>query len=152
MFLSSFTRRSALCLALAAGLAPGAAPAQTTQAARPEVGKYVKAYVSPDGVKVWTLRYGPADQHQALVQIVGADHPLDSRIVLTRVEDSERDTRYAIEHGGKPYTLLILADGRGELHLPGAQRPERLRYDEMLSQQGNAEHFLTDYQAQTPAR
>ncbi|WP_225181244.1 hypothetical protein [Pectobacterium aroidearum] len=39
--------------------------------------------------------------------------------------------------------------GYGELYLPGEAQPVRIGYSKSLSEQGNPEHFLTDYLQQS---
>lgn len=126
-----------------------AAVAQTqAAAARPEVAKQAKAYSSNDGAKVSTLRYGPREKNQALVQVTGADSEIDDKILLATTAATQKDTRYTIQLKGRPYVLLILNEGGGELYLPGAAKPMRVGYDAGVSEQINPEHYLTDYQEQ----
>ncbi|MCC8558007.1 hypothetical protein [Xanthomonas vesicatoria] len=120
-------------------------------AARPEVAKQAKVYSSSDGAKVSTLRYGPREKNQALVQVIGADSEIDDKILLATTIATQKDTRYTVQLKGQPYVLLILNDGSGELYLPGAPKPARVGYDSGASEQINPEHYLTDYQAQTAA-
>lgn len=149
--LRNFRRRVAP--ALVAVLLLGAVATAHADAPRPPVAKYVKAYAAGEGAKVFTLRYDAPEKQQALVQVTGIDHALDGRILRASVQATARDTRYTVELQGRPFVLLIVAgDGGGELYLPGAPRAERVRYDEDLSEQGNAQHFLTAYQEQAAAR
>ncbi|RFF48429.1 hypothetical protein D0A35_15510 [Xanthomonas campestris] len=129
------------------------AVAQTqAAAARPEVAKQAKAYSSRDGIKVSTLRYGPREKNQALVQVTGADSEIDDKILLASTAATQKDTRYTVQLRGRPYVLLILNAGTGELYLPGAQRAAQVGYDAAASEQINAEHYLTDYQEQAAAK
>ena len=113
---------------------------------RPEVSRYVKAYAGQEGIKVWTLRIGALEKNEALFQVSGVDHPWDMRIQKVKTEPLERGTRYVATVEGKRFVVLSTEGNRGELHLPGANSSKgRVEYDQGLSQEGNAEHFLTDY-------
>lgn len=80
-----------------------AAVAQTqAAAARPEVAKQAKAYSSSDGVKVSTLRYGPREKNQALMQVTGADSEIDDKILLATTAATQKDTRYTVQLKGRP--------------------------------------------------
>ena len=151
MFGSQLRRLSA-----AAVLIPLLSLAAVTQtqaaAARPEVAKQAKAYSSRDGIKVSTLRYGPREKNQALVQVTGADSEIDDKILLATTAATQKDTRYTVQLRGRPYVLLILNAGTGELYLPGAQKAAQVGYDAAASEQINAEHYLTDYQEQAAAK
>lgn len=138
-------------MALALGLFISS-PLFAAEAARPAVAKQVKAYVSGDGVKVWTLRVGERAANEALVQVGGIDHDWDTRIQKMQVEKTEHDVRYATEVSGKKYVALIARDGWATLYLPGEKREIELRYSEGLSKEGNAEHFLTEYLEQQSAK
>lgn len=142
--------RRTLLLATAGFLALGTLAG--AHAAESEISKYVKAYSGSEGARVWTLRYGPRDAHQALVQVGGVDHDLDMKILLADTRSTGKDVRYTVQLGGKPFTVLIVEQGVGELYLPGEQQPARVGYDERLSQQGNPQHFLTAYQEQAVAK
>ncbi|MCC8536952.1 hypothetical protein ACDH70_04785 [Xanthomonas axonopodis pv. poinsettiicola] len=124
----------------------------THAAARPEVAKQAKAYSSSDGQMVSTLRYGPRDRNQALVQVTGADSEIDNRILLATTAATQKDMRYTIQLKGRPYVLLILDEGSGELYLPGAPKPIRVGYDAGAAEQINPEHYLTDYQEQVAGK
>ncbi|MFS8487107.1 hypothetical protein XcmpCFBP7700_11735 [Xanthomonas campestris] len=151
MFGSQLRRLSAA--AVLVPLLSLAAVAQTqAAAARPEVAKQAKAYSSRDGIKVSTLRYGPREKNQALVQVTGADSEIDDKILLATTAATQKDTRYTVQLRGRPYVLLILNAGTGELYLPGAQKAAQVGYDAAASEQINAEHYLTDYQEQAAAK
>lgn len=114
--------------------------------ARPEVSRYVKAYAGHEGVKVWTVRVGPQEKNEALFQVTGIDHPWDMRIQKVKTERGERGTRYVAHVEGKRFVVMSTDGNRGEFQLPGSHAAKgRVEYDHFLSQQGNAEHFLTDY-------
>ncbi|MCQ9423533.1 hypothetical protein NRB16_08360 [Pseudomonas sp. LJDD11] len=117
--------------------------------ARTQVADRVVAYSGTQGVKVWTLRYAERSANQALVQIEGVDHDWDKRIQQMTVEKTSKDTRYSTQVDGKKYVALIVQGNYGELYLPGEAQTASVGYDEGLSSQGNAQHFLTDYLEQS---
>ncbi|CAK9885608.1 MAG: hypothetical protein XXXJIFNMEKO3_02014 [Candidatus Erwinia impunctatus] len=124
-----------------------ALPTMTAYAApRPEVAEYVKAWQGTEGIKVWTLRYGPRDKHQALVQITGADHDWDGKIQLMNIEDKGARKDYSVMVNGKKYVVLLIDKyNNGEVYLPGEKNEHKVFYSDDLSSQGNAQYFLTDY-------
>lgn len=114
--------------------------------ARPEIAKYVKGYQGQEGVQVWTLRIGPKEANESLVQIANVDNALDKKIIRCKVEPASGGaTSYKTEVEGKSWELLRVKEGSGELYLPGESSSTWVAYSESLSQEGNAEHFLTDY-------
>lgn len=132
-----------LCLASEPASAGGRAP---------EIGRYVKVYSGGEGVTVHVLRYGPEPEGQALVQVSGIDHPIDRRILLAKVEPTQRGSRYLASMGGRSYRLLEVSDGVTELLVTGGHAPVSLRYDKKLSDQEIPAHFLTAFQEQATAK
>jgi class 3 adenylate cyclase len=116
------------------------------EAARPEVGKFVKAYENnSSSVKVWTVRVGPPAKNEALVQITGIDHPWDMKIFKANViTDSQQSEKYRITHNGQPFVMLIVSEHGAEVYLPD-NKIHKVAYSKILAEQGNPEHFLTDY-------
>ncbi len=115
-------------------------------ATRPEIAKYVKGYEGQEGVQVWTLRIGPKEANESLVQIANVDNALDKKIIRCKMEPASGGaTSYKTEIDGKSWELLRVKDGSGELYLPGESSSTWVAYSQSLSQEGNAEHFLTDY-------
>ncbi|WP_194205756.1 hypothetical protein [Superficieibacter sp. 1612_C1] len=115
-------------------------------ASRPEIAKYVKGYEGQEGIQVWTLRIGPKEANESLVQIANVDNALDKKIIRCKVEPASGGaTSYKTEIDGKSWELLRVKDGSGELYLPGESSSTWVAYSQSLSQEGNAEHFLTDY-------
>ncbi len=115
-------------------------------ATRPEIAKYVKGYEGQEGVQVWTLRIGPKEANESLVQIANVDNALDKKIIRCKVEPASGGaTSYKTQIDGKSWELLRVKDGSGELYLPGESSSTWVAYSQSLSQEGNAEHFLTDY-------
>lgn len=115
-----------------------------------EQSRQVKA--SADGVKVSTLRYGPRERQQALIQVTDVDHAIDGRILLASTRATDKHTRYTVQLEGRAHVLLILNEGTGELFVPGAPKPTPVSYDAGLSAQSNPEHCLTDDLEQAQAR
>ncbi|WP_244150137.1 hypothetical protein [Xanthomonas sacchari] len=148
MHLLSRLRHHTFALLLCALPLAGATAVAHAEPARPEVAKQVKAYASADGVKVSTLRYGPRERQQALIQVIDADSAIDGKILLASTRTTDKDTRYTVQLDGRPYVLLIVSEAAGELYVPGAPKPTWVSYDAGLSAQSNPEHYLTDYQEQ----
>ena len=112
---------------------------------RPEVAEKVLAYAGEGGVKVWTLRIGARSDNQALVQLEGVDHDWNMKIQKMAVEKTSKGTRYSTTVDGQKFVVLVLQQGWGELYLPGESQALNVGYDELLSSQGNAQAFLTDF-------
>lgn len=113
---------------------------------RPEIARYIKAFSGQEGITVWTLRVGAADKSEALVQITGIDHAWDMRIQKMKVEPSQRGNNYLATVDGKRFVVLAMEGASGELYLPGkGDAQTTLVYSKTLSEQGNPEHFLTEY-------
>jgi len=113
---------------------------------RPAVADNVVAYQGTQGVKVWTLRIGDRSANEALVQIEGVDHDWNMRIQKMKVEKTSKDTRYSTTVDGQKFVVLIVqGTWGGELYLPGEAQEMTVGYSEGLSNQGNAQAFLTDY-------
>lgn len=116
---------------------------------RPPIANVVKAYQGTEGAQVWTLRIGEPAESQSLVQITGIDHDWDSKIQKMNVEKLSNSTRYWLNVNDKKFVVLVLNQGYGELYLPGEAQPVQIGYSKSLSEQGNAEIFLTDYLQQS---
>ena len=115
-------------------------------AARPEVAEKVMAWQGDEGVEVWILRYGPRDKNQALVQVVNVDHPWNKHIYLMDVKKDDKKKTYSLTLNGTRFVALnMYGMNSGELYLPDEKQPYRINYSQMLSEQGNPHHFLTDY-------
>lgn len=126
------------------------APTVTAQEpSRPPIANQVEAYSGAQGVKVWTLRVGERSANQALVQVTGVDHDWDKRIYKMDVEKTFKDVRYSTKVNGKQFIALIVSEGYGEkyaeLYLPGESQSIKVTSNAGLAEQGNPEHFLTDY-------
>lgn len=112
-----------------------------------EAGRYLKAYSGGEGITVWVLRYGPQTNHEAIVQVVGIDHPLDGRIQKMGVEMTPRGLTYVVGKDGNRQNFLQVDEHGIELTMHGV-RPTRLAYDKTLSAQGNRAMFLTEFTEQ----
>ncbi|WNW13878.1 hypothetical protein RRX38_22880 [Pseudomonas sp. DTU_2021_1001937_2_SI_NGA_ILE_001] len=112
---------------------------------RPPVADKVQAYSGEQGLKVWTLRIGERSENKALVQLEDVDHDWNMRIQKMDVEKTSRDTRYSTTVDGKKFVVLILQGNWGELYLSGQANPVNVVYNAGLSEQGDAQAFLTDY-------
>lgn len=123
--------------------AQGSAAATTT---RPEVADNVHAWSGEQGIQVWTLRYGHPDEHKALVQITQIDHAWKNKIQLMDVDKKGKRRDYSVMVDGKKYVALIITgNNRGELYLPGEAESYNVCFNKELSEEGNAQFFLTDY-------
>lgn len=116
---------------------------------RPAIANQIEAYSGAQGVKVWTLRVGERSANQALVQVTGVDHDWDKHIYKMDVEKTFKDVRYSTQVNGKPFIALIVSEGYGEkyaeLYLPGENKSIKITSNSGLAEQGNPEHFLTEY-------
>uniref|UniRef100_A0A060SYI3 ARAD1C01430p n=1 Tax=Blastobotrys adeninivorans TaxID=409370 RepID=A0A060SYI3_BLAAD len=126
---------------------PTTTTTSTPAVPRPEVAESVKVWQGPQGVKIKTLRYGSRGDKQALVQITGADHNWDGKILLANVEHKGARNDYSVEVDGKEFVVLILYQqhNRGELYLPGESGHRYISYSHDLSTQDNAQSFLAEY-------
>ncbi len=92
------------------------------------------------------MRIGDRSANEALVQIEGVDHDWNMRIQKMKVEKTSKDTRYSTTVDGQKFVVLIVqGTWGGELYLPGEAQEMTVGYSEGLSNQGNAQAFLTDY-------
>lgn len=124
----------------------GASMEQIYANERPDVANHVIAYDGAQGIKVWTLRIGDRSANEALVQIEDIDHEWNLKIQKMQVEKTSRDTRYYIDINGNKFVVLIIKDKCcGDLYLPGESQSVYISYSKELSNEGNAQAFLTDY-------
>lgn len=139
-------RRPLLFLALALAIMPASYGQQ-----RPEMGRYTSAYSSASGQHVWVTRFGAKEQQEALVQIVGIDHPLDGRVLRASVQpgDQDRMTKYFSTVNGTKIEVLRLRGERGTLLLTGAPYASDLVYDKTLVSDRPPQHMLTEFLATT---
>lgn len=120
------------------------------QAQALELAKYPQVFDTGTGVMV-TLAPS-ADGQQALLQVKGLNHPLDSVVFLTEVDDrgnQERD--YSTTLDGGRYNMLLKRQGwDGEsyqLYLP--ETPGfQLTFDEALSKKAKPAELLALYEQQ----
>ncbi|MDN0124027.1 hypothetical protein QVN60_12650 [Yersinia aleksiciae] len=117
-----------------------------TEPARPEVANLVKAWGGNEGIQVWTLRYGPRSDNKALVQITNADHDWDKKIQVMDVDNKEERSDYSVTVSGKKFVVLVINNNNsGQLYLPGEKGNHPIIYSQSLSDEGNAQYFLTDF-------
>lgn len=119
--------------------------AETT---RPETGKYVLGYRGQEGTVVWMMRIGPRTANEALVQVTHIDNDIDGRVYRCKVQKMRDGKKsYTAEIDGKPFELLRLKDGNGNLYVPNEPTTWWVTYDDDLSRSdvANPEHFLTAY-------
>lgn len=132
---------------MVAALALVGAMAQAEE--RPSVAEKVVAYAGEQGVKVWTLRIGERSANEALVQVEGVDHDWNMRIQKMNVEKTDKLTRYYTTVDGQKFAALVIQGSdswsASELYLPGEAQALKIGYSQSLSEQGNAQAFLTDY-------
>ena len=131
---------------------PGWAHAQEMpvgqQVVRPDVAKNVKAYEGPEGIVVWTLRYGNPAEGKMMVQITDIDHPWNNEIQLMNVEErGSKKYIHTLVNGEKFTVIFFNENGWGELTLPGSHKSMPVYYSQTYSSMGNAQAFLTDYLA-----
>lgn len=118
----------------------------THQQTRPEVAENVKAYEGPEGVVVWTLRYGTPTEHKMLVQITDIDHPWNAKIQLMDVEDTGTRKYIYTRIDDKRFNVVFFNEnGWGTLTLPGEKKSLPVFYNKEYSAEGNSQRFLTDY-------
>ncbi|MHA7849016.1 hypothetical protein [Serratia sp. D1N4] len=118
----------------------------SAEPARPEVAERVKAWEGSQGIQVWTLRYGQRSEQKALVQVTNADHEWDKKIQLMDVESKGDRTDYSVSVNGKKFVALVISNGNsGELYLPGENAIHPISYSKSLSDEGDAQYFLTDF-------
>lgn len=113
-----------------------------------EVGRVVYAFTGELGAIVWTTRYDVPAANQALVQVTFVDSDLNDKILLAKVEETEKDRRYIVQINNQPFTLLVQQKDALELFLPNTKGSLRLGYDFGLSRDGNPQAFLSAYEAQ----
>jgi hypothetical protein len=116
--------------------------------ARPEVGRYIKAFSGDTGVMVWMVRIGPDSDNEVLIQVEGVDHPWDKIIRKHHKEANGARETYTTTVNGSDWQTLLVTDASGELYLPNVGHPLKVTYDRGLAAQGNPQHFLTAYQKQ----
>lgn len=136
-------RRTMLLLTLALAIMP----ASHAQQQRTEMGRYTSAFSSASGQQVWVTRYGPKEQQEALVQIVGIDHPLDGKVLRANMQpgDQDRMTKYFTTVNGAKIEVLRLRGERGTLLLTGVPFTTDLSYDKTLVSERPPQHMLTDF-------
>jgi len=115
----------------------------------PDMSSYTAAYSGGEGYQVWIARYGPKEQHESLVQIVGIDHKLDGRVLRARQEPSGSGLAYFATVDGKPVELVKVEGQNAQLNITGNPWKSQLCYDKSLSADRPPQHLLTAYQNQS---
>lgn len=141
----SFLKKINYILMISLCFSYGTVFAKTDQETRPEVSDIVYAWEGSHGEQVWTLRFGKKEEHKALVQIVNVDHQWNKKIFLMSTEKNNYRTDYSTLIDNKKYVALIINNDFGELYLPGENTAIKLRFNKDLSNEGNAQYFLTDF-------
>lgn len=128
---------------------------QTTQV-RPEVGEQAEAYSGDKNLVVTIVRVGKREQKQALVEIIGLDHPWSRRIFKANVTNiaSGHSTavknNYEITVNGNSWNLATTEDNYLTLNLrengaTGRQQSYRLAFDKAIAADTKPEYLLTAY-------
>jgi hypothetical protein len=112
---------------------------------RPEMSRYTTAYSGGEGYRVWVARFGPRENHEALVQIDGIDHKLDGRVIRAKAIPSAGGVKYTAVVDGQSYDLLYIDGKNAELRVTGAPWTSTLCYDKSLIDDRPPEHLLTSY-------
>ncbi|MBT0727184.1 hypothetical protein [Rosenbergiella australiborealis] len=115
---------------------------------RPDVATRVIAYQGNQGVKVWTLRIGERKAHEALVKIEDVDHDWNLLILKMKITRLNDELHYSYTQGKKRHTVLVLKQNGGLLYLPGEPIAINLSYSDSLSDDIDAQRFLTEYLSQ----
>jgi hypothetical protein len=143
-------------LSLASATPIHAQKAGATAQARPEVGEQAEAYSGDKNVQVTIVRVGKREKKQALVEIVGLDHPWNKHIFKANVTNiaSGHSTavknNYEIMVNGKSWNLATTEDNYLTLNLredgaTGRQQSYRLGFDRGIADDTKPEWLLTAY-------
>ena len=131
--------------------------AQKSSDVRPEVGEYAEVYRGEKNLQVTIVRLGKREDKEALIEIVGIDHPWDKRIFRAKVNDyttgSDADDKkidYKIKVNGVDYSLIAARGYGRELYLrengdSGKESSYNLYYSKALSEDSKPEFLLTAY-------
>ncbi len=117
---------------------------------RPEVGKYAKVYKGDEGLRVIVLQIGPKEKSEALVQIIGIDHPWNGIIRKHNVISTQSKTDFTTKIDGKNWTTLTARQSwwnakQYEVWLKGESNGRTVFYVENESKKVIPQHFLTEY-------
>ena len=131
------------------------AQAQATQA-RPEVSELAECYTGDKNLTVTIVRVGKRENKQALVEIVGLDHPWNRRIFKANVANiapansSLVKNEYIIKVNGRDWHLARLEDNQLTLFLredgaTGRSQEYHLAFSQGVSDDTKPEYLLTAY-------
>lgn len=143
-------------LSLASATTTYAQKAGTATQARPEVAEQAEAYSGDKNVQVTIVRVGKRENKQALVEIVGLDHPWNKHIFKANVTNiaSSHSTavknNYEITVNGNSWNLATTEDNYLTLNLrengsTGRQQSYRLGFDRGIADDTKPEWLLTAY-------
>jgi hypothetical protein len=146
----------ATLLSLASAAPAHAQKAATTKSARPEVGEQAEAYSGAKNLQVTIVRLGKRENKQALVEIVGLDHPWNRRIFKADVTNLASGSstavknNYEINVNGKSWNLATTEDNNLTLNLrdnglTGQEHSYRLAFDKAIADDTKPEWLLTAY-------
>ena len=146
----------AACVSLASAPIAHAQKAGAATQARPEVGEQAEAYSGDKNLLVTIVRVGKRENKQALIEIVGLDHPWNKRIFKANVTNiaSGHSTavknNYEITVNGKSWNLATTEDNYLTLNLredgaTGRQMSYRLAFDKGTADDTKPEWLLTAY-------
>jgi hypothetical protein len=73
---------------------------------RPEVGQYCKVYIGDENLQITTVRLGKEENKEALLEVVGIDHPFDNKIFKVKVKETDNSTEMVIQWESKDWVIL----------------------------------------------
>ncbi|HEX8329636.1 MAG TPA: hypothetical protein VF629_19015 [Hymenobacter sp.] len=146
----------AALLSLASATTTHAQKATAAAPARPEVGEQAEAYSGDKNLLVTIVRVGKRENKQALIEIVGLDHPWNRRIFKANVtniasgQSTAVKNNYEITVNGGSWNLATTEDNYLTLNLrengaTGRQQSYRLAFDRGIANDTKPEYLLTAY-------
>lgn len=141
--------KSLLTFLVAALFSAAIGPAMAAEDARPEVGKYGKAFKGTEGVVAEMARIGPSSANEFLLKISRIDHDWDGKVLKVKGTPAGNGMDYSIGQGDDLRNVLSERTSYGsyktyQLFLGGGTQID-LGYDESLSKEVLPEHLLTEY-------
>ena len=124
--------------------------------ARPEVSEQAEAYAGDKNLIVTIVRVGKREAKQALVEIVGLDHPWNRRIFKCDVVNAASNNSTAVKNNyemkvnGKDWLLGTAENNAFTLYLrdngaTGRSISYQLSYSTAIANDTQPEHLLTAY-------
>ena len=83
-----------------------------------EMGEQVTSLRSPSGIHLQLMRWGAAEQQEALLLFSGLRHPWAGKVQLHKVQTCRAGQCYSTEVNGRRWTTLLLGKESAELYLP----------------------------------